>query len=188
MSYRQRSRLMKMVVGAALAVEASAAMGERVAKWSQPPDPAQPSNLCYGWSEDSTFWDLGPTVADDFVCENADPVTHIRWWGTFRDWKNPWQLPLAEMPLHFHIRFWTDVPGDAADPESFSHPGRVIHEINPADFTYLCQFAGWEFDPQTGQYEASFVFDLELEPWQWFFQEPTSEPTIYWLSISACYG
>lgn len=171
-------------LGLLLALPAGA---QTYVKWDQPPDPAQPDNLFLGWDEESICWELGHTVADDFVCDTDDPVTHVRWWGSFQGWKQPYPLPPDEMPLHFHFLFWTDVPADPTDPNSFSHPGIVIHEIVPPDYSYSCQFAGWEYDPRTGEYLACFVFDQELEQWEWFFQDPTGDPTIYWISVIACY-
>ncbi len=157
-------------------------------KWDQPPVSAEPDDVFYGWDEQSTWWDFGFTVADDWVCVTADPVTTIRWWGSFLGWDYPWLPPREDWPWHFHILIWTDVPGDPADPASFSHPGVVIHEIQTAHEAYTASFAGWTFDPRAGEYESTFLFEQLLEPEQWFYQEPAAEPTVYWVSIAACYG
>jgi hypothetical protein len=169
-----------ILLGLALAVPAGAQ--ENYVKWDQPPDPAQPENVYYGWNEESTFWDLGPTVADDWVCQTEDPVVGIRWWGSFLDWR---QAEPPELPSHFHILFWTDVPADPGDPGSFSHPGQVIHEI--ICYNYRFEFVGWDYDPWLGEYEACFVFEQDFEPHEWFYQDPAGDPAIYWVSISACY-
>ena len=185
---RRKIALARFVVAAWLGLVLAVPAGAQTyVKWDQPPDPAQPDNLYLGWDEESICWEFGPTVADDFVCDAPDPVTHVRWWGSFQGWTQPYPLPPDEMPLHFHILFWTDVPADPDDPNSFSHPGVVIHEILPPDYSYSCQFVGWEYDPRTGEYQACFVFDQELEQWEWFFQDPTGDPGIYWISIIACY-
>jgi len=159
----------------------------QVPKWSQPPQPATPP-CYYGWDEGSICWESGQTVADDWMCTNSDPITHVRWWGSFYRWKQAAPLPHPEMPIHFHILFWTDVPADPENPDSFSHPGSAIHEIQASTYAYTCQFQQWEFDPHTSEYEAYFVFDSELDRSEWFFPEPTSETTVYWISITACYG
>lgn len=149
------------------------------AKWSQPPQPAHPGNLFYGWNEVSDWWH-GPVIADDWVCTTPDPVTRIRWWGSFRNWTN---LEPPALPNHFHIQFWTDVPAGPQNP--FSHPGQVIHEVICSNYTW--QFAGWDYDPRNRTYEACFVFDQTLQPSEFFFQEPAAgDPNIYWISISAC--
>ena len=161
----------------------SAAMAQNYVKWNQPPDPVQPENLYYGWNEESTFWDLGPTVADDWVCNTADPIVGIRWWGSYLGWQLSADPP--ELPSHFHILFWTDVPADPADPDSFSHPGQVIHEV--ICYNFRQQFVGWDYDPRTGEYESCFQFEQDFTPSEWFYQNPAGEIGIYWVSISACY-
>lgn len=155
-------------------------------KWSQPPDQTSPENVFYGWNEYSEWWN-GPVAADDWVCDTDDPVTDVHWWGSFLGWKDPYAPPQGMgMPTHFHILMWTDVP--ANDPNNmlgYSHPGRVVHEIFCYNYTY--EFVGWDFDPFTRTYEACFKFEQDLLPEEWFYQDPGPEPTIYWLSIAACY-
>ncbi len=51
-------------------------------KWQQPPEPTEPLNLFYGWNEPSDWWN-GPIAADDWVCTTDDPVTGLKWWGSF---------------------------------------------------------------------------------------------------------
>ncbi|MCK4341105.1 MAG: hypothetical protein KAY37_05200 [Phycisphaerae bacterium] len=180
-------RLRWLAAACVLGVWIAPTLGQDL-KWSQPPDPAYPQNVCYGWNEESTFWEWGFTVADDWVCTTNDPIVSVRWWGSFLGWKEAEPPPLEEMPWHFHILIWTDVPAEPGNPDSFSHPGEVIHEILPMDFTYTCEFDGWDYNPLSGEYESRFVFTQDLEEWEWFFQEPTGVDTIYWLSISGCYG
>jgi hypothetical protein len=148
-------------------------------KWRQPPDPAFPGNVYYGWNELSDWW-YGPVVADDWVCQVNTPVTDVHWWGSFLGWKHPDPPPL---PTHFHIQFWTDVPADPNDPTSFSHPGQVIHEIFCYNYTW--HFDGWDFDPRMGLYEACFKFEQILDPSEYFIQ--AAGTNIYWISIAACY-
>jgi len=155
----------------------------QLTKWSQPPDPAQPDNVYYGWNEWSEWWN-GPVVADDWVCTTPDPVTDVHWWGSFLGWKYPYPPPL---PQHFHIQFWTDVPADPTAPDSFSHPGYVIWELWA--YNYTTTWVGWDFDPRTQEYEACFRFDYVLSPGEYFYQEPgPNGQNIYWISISACDG
>jgi len=150
-------------------------------KWDQPPKLHQPEDFYYGWNEESTWWDLGPTVADDWVCTTDDPVTDIHWWGSFIGWLDS-EPPTGAMPSHFHILFWTDVPAGVDD--EFSHPGQVIHEIFCYD--YDIQFVGWDFDPRGNVYEACFQFLQILDEEDWFRQDEYTD-NIFWISISACY-
>jgi len=149
-------------------------------KWHQPPDPAFPENVFYGWNERSDWW-FGPIAADDWVCTTPAPVTDVHWWGSFLGWKYP--DPPA-LPQHFHLQIWTDVP---AMPPGFSHPGQVIWETWA--YNYTVEFAGWDYDPRTKEYEACFKFTYILSPQEYFYQDPGPTGTnIYWLSIAACDG
>lgn len=150
-------------------------------KWQQPPDPATPENLFYGWNERSDWWN-GPIAAADWVCTTNDPVTAVRWWGSFAGWKH--NRP-PQLPDHFHIQFWTDVPASPFNP--FSHPGRVIHEVVVSD--YQCRFAGWDYDFRTKSLEACFEFNCSFAENQFFFQDPGPQgANVYWISIAACQG
>ena len=165
-----------------LAATALAPAGVDYVKWDQPPDPADPVNIYYGWNEESNWWYMGPTAADDWVCSTNDPVTAIRWWGSFKGWNSA--EPPPDLPSHFHILFWTDVPVDPEDPNSFSHPGVAIHEV--LCYNFSTTFVGWDYDPRTGSMEACFLFEQQLTPDEYFYQEPDIDQ-IYWLSISACW-
>jgi hypothetical protein len=159
------------------------------AKWYQPPDPMSVEDVFLGWNEYSV-WDQqseGPSVvvADDWFCENPDPITDVHWWGSYIGLPGA-DLAGVQRPDHFHITIWTDVADpDPGDPTTFSHPGVVIHEvIRPmADITET--IVGWDYMPQTGEYEAMFKYDLILDPSEYFYQEAGGN--IYWISIAACY-
>ncbi|MGB2984886.1 MAG: hypothetical protein WBE26_03305 [Phycisphaerae bacterium] len=146
-------------------------------KWDQPPEPAYPDNVFYGWNEFSAC--CHTLVADDWSCDTDDPVAAIHWWGSFKGWRRTYPPP--EPFDHFHFFFWTDVPAGFDEP--FSHPGTVIHEIFAVDYTW--HFAGWDYDPRTGEYEAAFRFDYHLDPSEYFHQQ--SGENIYWISIGAGY-
>ncbi len=150
------------------------------AKWYQPPEPANPDNLYYGWNELSVVGGR-QIVADDWFCDSDQPVTAIRWWGSFLGWRGA--EPPPNWTNDFVFTFWTDVPA-GVDTE-FSHPGRVVWEAKCDTANW--RFAGWDFDPIAGSYEAAFEFYCELPVEDWFFQEPR-ENQIYWLSIAAFYG
>jgi len=153
-------------------------------KWSQPPKPTETDNLYYGWNEISEY-DGDQIVADDWLCDNDDPVTDIHWWGSFKDWKGQ-EPPL--LPERFHITFWTDVPDpNPDDPDTFSHPNDVVWEIDCTNFDY--RFVGWDYDPRTNCYEACFLFEQYLTEAEYFYQKPSPDgtPSVYWISIAAVY-
>lgn len=149
-------------------------------KWNQPPVPAHPQNVWYGWNEASVYG--GPQiVADDWVCPNEDPVSDVHWWGSYLGW-NGSDIP-ADAPTQFHLTIWSDVP--AGQDATFSHPGKVVWEADVTKFTQ--DFAGWDFDPIQGKYEACFKYSVDLDPTNWFTQPPDTQPRIYWVSIAAEY-
>jgi hypothetical protein len=148
-------------------------------KWSQPPQVASPENIYYGWDELSIF--LGPQIgADDWVCDSVDPVTQIRWWGSFLGWKEI-VPPSNPAIMAFHMTMWTDVP--VGPGQLFSHPGQVVWELDCTNFAW--EFVGWDFNPITHDIEATFMFVQDLLPHEYFYQEGTNG--IYWLSIAAIY-
>lgn len=163
-------------------VASYAVVGQNPIKWDQPPVPGSPTNIFYGWNQLS-IEGMPPIAADDWVCTTTNPVTRIKWWGSFLNWNQPGPPPL---PQAFLIRFWTDVP-KGADPlfPGFSHPGgQVGVPIYCTNYTW--SFAGWDFDPRQNRHEACFQFDQGLNPSEWFYQHPGANGTnIYWLSIEA---
>ena len=111
-------------------------------------------------------------VADDWVCMDDKPIKGIHWWGSFKGWTEPNQVPPNEMPSAFHIGIWTDVPDpDPCDPNTFSHPNELIWE-NICD-CYVWSFAGYDMDPRgEGENDACFKFDQLLSQDKWFYQDP----------------
>lgn len=147
-------------------------------KWEQPPTPGEPTNVFYGWNELSVH--EGPQIAaDDWRCNSALPVTGIRWWGSYLGWRQ--STPPTQLPASYHFAIWTDIP--TPNPEGFSHPGTVVWEFDataPAP-----QFVGWDYDPITQTYEATFKYEITIDSAHWFHQ-PAGD-NIHWLSISAFY-
>jgi hypothetical protein len=168
-----------------VATMGAAALEQRI-KWSQPPKPTEPDNLYYGWNEISIY-DGNQIVADDWQCDNDDPVTDIHWWGSFKGWNNSDQPPADQSPTSFHITIWTDVPANPADPNSFSHPNEVVWETDCYNFT--TKFVGWDYDPRTNCFETCFYYEQDLTEAEYFYQRtnPDGTPSIYWISIAAQY-
>ena len=153
-------------------------------KWQQPPDPAEPNDLYLGWNEPSDYWN-GPIVADDWVCTTTDPVTDVHWWGSFIGWN---ESSVPQLPNHFHIGIWSDIPAIPGDPNSFSHPGSMIQEFlaYPTSPGFTVTFVGRDFDPRTNQFESCFRFDYDFPAGEQF-EQPGGQ-NIYWVSIAACEG
>lgn len=151
-------------------------------KWEQRPQPAQPDNVFYGWNEFSMH--EGPQIAaDDWFCTSTDPVTRIRWWGSYLGWRQ--SVPPAIQPIGFHFAIWTDVPASGQPPFPFSHPGQVIWEYD-ATTVPVPVFRGWDFDPIQQTYEACFEYVVDLPASAYFYQQPAGNQ-ILWLSVAAVY-
>jgi hypothetical protein len=158
----------------------AAALGPSPVKWDQPPVPTETTNIFYGWNQHSMYF-MPPYAADDWVCTSANPVTKIRWWGSFIGWTGQ-TLP-QPAPLGFQVAYWTDVPAVAG---GFSHPGTVL-QTNFCS-TYTATWVGWDYDPRTGAIESCFLFEQALPQGDWFYQNPGANGTnIFWLSIAAAY-
>jgi hypothetical protein len=167
--------------GVDLHVMGAAVLRENPVKWDQPPDPTTVTNtFYYGWNQLSVANPPRGIAADDWVCNSTNPVTKIRWWGSFIGWGANVPPPVA--PNAFQIQFWTDVPAGVGAP--YSHPGGVVWQINCLNYTW--QFVGYDYDPTTTNIEACFLFEYTLTPAE-YFQQTTPAGTIYWLSIGAVY-
>ncbi len=164
-------------------------------------DPDVP--LFWGWDELSDYH-VGPIAADDWICEDDRPVTDFHWWGSFPGWREPY--PPCH-PVAFHIGIWTDVPAVTGDPESYSHPDKLVWEHICEN--YVWNFAGYDRDPRnfdmhdpTGgtdpggngipgddpssePNDSCFQYNQLLDGDDWFYQDTEGEPNrIYWLSIA----
>jgi hypothetical protein len=153
-------------------------------KWSQPPTygPVITQPPCFwGWDDVSDYFS-GPIVADDWACNTDQPVTDIHWWGSYQNWttREPPQPGMG--PVGFHIGIWTDVPRNADRP--FSHPKTMIWQwMVPRDATNE-RWVGCDEYPGMPS-DTCFRYDFTIPQEEWFYQAPVSDPTIYWISISA---
>jgi hypothetical protein len=142
--------------------------------WTPWPDPAievawvqTPVPYPYGNALASQLDDCYPffaQCADDFLCEDPDPIVAVEWWGTF--W-NPGPPPPPD--IFFVIEFWTD----NGLPYPDSHPLDLIYQ-EP------CYFWEEDYDPDYEQYHFFQYLDVPFQ------QYPGN---LYWISIYAyfCY-
>ena len=83
---RQAPRAIGTIILALSLLVGNHLLGRSEIKWNQPPDPVQPTNVFYGWNQQSMY-NQPPVAADDWVCATTNPVTKIRWWGSFPNWQ-----------------------------------------------------------------------------------------------------
>ena len=69
------------------------------------------------WDPDGTDWlsdhTMGQVMADDFVCDDPDPIVAVRWWGSYEDsqYDPPPGQPF-DISFHFSVGAHpTSVPG-----------------------------------------------------------------------------
>ena len=137
------------------------------------------------------FFPSNAQAADDWVCTTTNPVTKVRWWGSFANWQGtnlPPTVPGNGFPNGFWIIFFNDVPAGPDLP--FSHPAATCQPPLARFYTnYTWRYVGKDYDPRTGTYESCFLFEQDLpeQPFNWWFYQ-TNSPTgtnIYWISIIA---
>jgi len=163
-------------------------------KWSQPPLEIDPkvdaAPFFCGWDEaarstqrsgQSRQWRMD---ADDFHCLGPIPITRIRWWGGYKAWAQP--EPPESQPITWHIGIWANQV-EGLGPEQL-YPERLVWSIEVPNERVGRGPAGLSEFPQQQSPEMCFVYDVHLEPEEWFHQAeiPTNEG-IFWLSVTAVY-
>jgi hypothetical protein len=172
-------------------------------KWSQPPvewDPMSKTPIYCGWNEPSfcvkpsvpgavlpALWHI---VADDFRCLGDMPVTSVHWWGSYEGWDG--REPPDTKPAAWQIGFWSNVPANPDAKPAFSHPGKLLWQIEiPAERVHE-EWAGIDRFPQKPS-DTCFQYYVQLKPREYFWQNPQGrdpalrESDIYWISITAIY-
>jgi hypothetical protein len=161
-------------------------MGEGPIKWLQFPDMAAGVNII-------SFPMMGMIVADDWLCDDGDPITEIHFWGSYLDpsgqshWEQsnpgPPDFPLPPPPgvEKFVISFHKDVPAGVDPNMPWSHPGELIR-LDEVE-TFFERY--WDSVPHMGPeglpwWEHKFYYIVRLEK---PFEQETGN--IYWLDVSA---
>jgi hypothetical protein len=184
-----RLNLLSCLVLAVLVAGSAARADEvtRPVKWSQPPEMGP---YGYDFSSETVVPSM---VADDFLCEDGEPVIDVHWWGGYWTPGAAWPYYTSDnypdptlagdvppgILQGFWIEFYSDVPGGTDPDMPWSHPGDLLYE---------------EFLPMAEVAEALYgkivhVGDQVENVWQYnvdlprpFFQDAG---TIYWLKIQA---
>jgi hypothetical protein len=180
-------------------------------KWSQPPvewDPMDSTSspqvsktpIYCGWNEPSfcvrpsattavlpTVWQI---VADDFRCLGNMPVTSVHWWGSYEGWDG--REPPDTRPIAWQIGFWSNVAANPDAKPAFSHPGKLLWQVEiPAERVHE-EWAGIDRFAQKPS-DTCFQHYVQLKPGEYFWQNPRLAPApvaggdIYWISITAIY-
>lgn len=143
-------------------------------KWAQGPD------LVNGIDYNAS---LPFTLADDFLCTNAGPITDIHLWGS-------WLNNLPDYGATYTLAIWSDVPTNI--DITYSHPGTLLwaQPFGPGSYT-ICPDANLfePFDNPDGTAMGTttnlYYICFNVDPANAFPQTGTqSRPTNYWLSVT----
>ena len=138
---------------------------------------------------DEMGWDVKATLpkvlADDFRCIETGPITHVRFWGS---WKR--QVPSPSATIRLEI--YEDIPADQSRT-GYSMPGNLLwqREFYPGQAVVTPMRPmpqGW-FDPNTGDWAHP-----DHEFWDQYDIDILDDPfiqidgEIYWLAITSMIG
>jgi hypothetical protein len=162
-------------------------------KWSQPPieiDPTAATPIYCGWDQPSytlspdTYWEV---VADDFRCLGTMPIDSVHWWGSYVGWEG--REPPYPPVTSWRIGFWSNVPADPGTDPNFSHPEKLLWQIEvPADRVER-EWVGYDQFPGMLP-ESCFQYYVKLRPEERFWQgdyELNTRDNVFWISIAAIY-
>jgi len=157
-------------------------------KWAQPPTYGPvitPQPPCFwGWDDLSNYF-TGPIVADDWACSTKQPITDVHWWGSYQNWTTRTPPPQGLGPDLFHIGIWKDTAAGVDRP--FSHPGTMIQQWIVPRVQLNERYVGCDEYPGMPS-DICFRYDFSItNSNEWFYQKPSADPTVYWISISAMY-
>lgn len=128
------------------------------------------------------------TVADDWRCTTAEPITAIAWWGSYLGYgylpAECQQMTSPEPPDYFLLSLWSDVPSsDASNPRGYSYPGRKVWEYQADSFEEV--LVGFDRDAASQGYEPVYRYVVRLPEDNWYRQD--GENNVLWLSVQAVY-
>lgn len=154
------------------------------AKWDRPLDLEIGIDV-ESWTELEGGPAASPRVADDFVSDGR-PIQVVEWYGSYPGWLRDKEEPAGALPMiqpdFFRIGWWTDVPAGADQQVPWSHPGTMIYGTTVRLSEVHQAYAGTVFNPQTGEYEHKYRYELHLEdPWR------EKQGEVYWLSVQAVF-
>jgi len=192
-----------IVLGLAAILLPQAARADWVAsaldKWVQLPDVEMGMDVNATWkkttkdeagqplTEPQPWYPYIKTLADDFLCQSAGPITQVHVWGS---WLNDAVNANATFKLSIH----DDIPSDGTVP---SRPGNELRHWLFEPGQYLVQ--PWNpgsttkedfFEPNTNQIIGSdtqiFLYNFRIPETEQFIQEGTAAiPKVYWLDVEA---
>jgi len=148
-------------------------------KWQQRPDMEQGVNIISIPIMPSQKPQLPATVADDWLCLDASPVSDLHFWGSYPGWEEQNPGPPMTPPPGvgvFRIQVYSNAP--STSPEDFSRPDKLLYEVWVEDFTETYVASIFHFWDEKWEHKYRYDLDLPRIFWQ-------KRDKIYWLNISA---
>ncbi|CAD7773481.1 hypothetical protein DMNBHIDG_00769 [Candidatus Methanoperedenaceae archaeon GB37] len=148
-------------------------------KWQQRPDMEQGVNIISIPIMPSQNPVERGTVADDWLCLDASPVSDLHFWGSYPGWEEQNPGPLMTPPPGveaFRIQVYSNAP--ATSPQDFSRPDKLLYEVWVKDFTETYVASIFHFWDEKWEHKYRYDLDLPRIFWQ-------KRDKIYWLNISA---
>lgn len=124
-------------------------------------------------------------VADDWICENQDPVVAVIWNGSYIGYD--YQACTCEetteprRPDYFLLSILINTPPD--DMGQSHHPGEKVWEYAAYDYDEV--LAGYDRNPDVELTEAVFRYSVRLPEDAWL--RPETPGSVYWFSVVAVF-
>jgi hypothetical protein len=143
-------------------------------------------------SDQSDYLTVRYQVADDWLCDSANPITAAVWWGSYKGYTyracECQDYAPPQKPLYFWLSLWTDTPDEYPDdPATYSRPNQLVWQYNAFEYDevlvgYDRPSEGFGHDVDT---EAVYRYSVRIPKEYWFYQ-PGKEQ-VYWFSVVAVY-
>ncbi|MHC4474638.1 MAG: DUF7901 domain-containing protein [Planctomycetota bacterium] len=158
--------------------------------WQQVRDDwGEPLDFAFELTTTKSQVSIDRQVADDWRCDANTPITAAVWWGSYIGYRYEactTPQPHPTKPDYFLLTIWTDVPANAGDPCSYSHPNNVIWEYKAYDYDEV--LVGYDKHPEQltrPPREPVLRYSVKFPCEDWFYQD--TEDGVYWFSVVAVY-
>ena len=124
-------------------------------------------------------------VADDWLCERADPVVAVAWHGSYLGYGYEActceEVTEPRRPDYFLLSIRTDTPPVGLEVER--HPGELLWQYAAYDYDEV--LVGYDRNPEDEPNEPVFRYSVRLPEDAWFRQE--APDSMCWFSVVAVF-
>ena len=139
-------------------------------------------------SDQSDHLTVKNQVADDWLCNSANPITAAVWWGSYKGYNyyacECQDQPKPRKPAFFWLSLWTDVPDPHPDDDStYSRPAELVWQYKADKYDEV--LVGYDRGPGQDGREAVYRYSVRIPKKNWFYQPGKKQ--VYWFSVVAVY-